>query len=609
MVAVGGVSAGMLARLKSEIVYAKGIFRALTRTGQVAEAPTRTIGDYLERWAADYADRPALIGQKEAFTYRELDARANRYAHWALARGLRKGDAVCLMMPNRPEYLAIWMGFARVGVATALINTNLTGPSLAHCVAIVGAKAAIVETSLRSQWAGAQQHLGADLAVLVHGEAAGVEKRIDEEVETFSAAPLAAHERPALTIDDSALFIFTSGTTGLPKAARITHSRALRVMFAFAAATNARAEDRLYNCLPMYHSNGGVIASGVALSVGGSCYIRERFSASEFWNDAIRHDCTMFIYVGELCRYLLNTPPSPNDRAHRIRLCVGNGLRPDIFSAFQERFGIRDVLEFYAATEGNVVLFNFDSHPGAVGRLPGWAAKRFPVKTVAFDVDEGVEKRDARGHCIECGIDEPGELLGEILQDPKKPAARFDGYADPAATRAKILRDVFRPGDAWFRTGDLLRRDARGYYYFVDRIGDTFRWKGENVSTTEVAETIATFPGVLEAIVYGVAVPAHDGRAGMAALVIDNIATFDLAGLRALIVERLPVYARPVFLRFRPKLDLTGTFKPKKTELVAQGFDPERAHDPIYFDDRGQGVYCRVDADFVAGVEAGAIQL
>ncbi len=267
------------------------------------------------------------------------------------------------------------------------------------------------------------------------------------------------------------------------------------------------------------------------------------------------------------------------------------------------------MLEFYAATEGNVVLFNFDSHPGAVGRLPGWAAKRFPVKTVAFDIDEGVEKRDARGHCIECGVDEPGELLGEILEDPNKPAARFDGYADPAATRAKILRDVFRPGDSWFRTGDLLRRDARGYYYFVDRIGDTFRWKGENVSTTEVAETIAVFPGVLEAIVYGVAVPAHDGRAGMAALVVDNVATFDLAGLRALIVERLPAYARPVFLRFRPKLDLTGTFKPKKTELVAQGFDPARADDPIFFDDRGQGVYSRVDADFVAGVEAGAIKL
>ncbi len=599
----------MLARLKSEIAYAKGILRAVSRTKAVAQTPTSTVGDYLERWAATYADRPALIGQSESFTYRVLDARANRYARWALAQGFHKGDAICLMMPNRPEYVAIWMGFARVGVATALINTNLTGPSLAHCVAIVGAKAAIVETTLGPQFAGAREHIGADLAVFVHGEATGGEKRIDREVETFSEAPLAAHERPALTIDDSALFIFTSGTTGLPKAARITHSRVLRIMLGFAAAANAQRQDRMYNCLPMYHSNGGVIAIGVALSVGGSCYIRERFSASEFWSDAIQHDCTLFIYVGELCRYLLNTPPSPGDRAHRIRLCVGNGLRPDIFSAFKARFGIRDVLEFYAATEGNVAMFNFDSHPGAVGRLPGWAAKRFPVKAVAFDVDEGVEKRDVQGRCIECGVDEPGELLGEILDDPSKPAARFDGYADPAATRAKILHDVFKPGDSWFRTGDLLRRDARGYYYFVDRIGDTFRWKGENVSTTEVAETIAVFPGVLEAIVYGVAVPAHDGRAGMAALVVDNVATFDLAGLRALIVERLPAYARPVFLRFRPKLDLTGTFKPKKTELVAQGYDPARADDPIFFDDRDQGVYSRVDADFVARVEAGAIQL
>jgi fatty-acyl-CoA synthase len=254
-------------------------------------------------------------------------------------------------------------------------------------------------------------------------------------------------------------------------------------------------------------------------------------------------------------------------------------------------------------------MFNLDSRPGAVGRVPAWAAKRFSIKTVAFDVNENIEKRDARGRCIECRVGESGELLGEILDDPSHPASRFDGYADSAATRAKILRDVFHPGDAWFRTGDLLRRDARGYYYFVDRIGDTFRWKGETVSTTEVAETIATFPGVLEAIVYGVAIPAHDGRAGMAALVIDNVATFDLAGLRALLVERLPAYARPLFLRFRRKLDLTSTFRPKKAELVAQGFDPARAGDPIFFDDRGQGVYARVDADFVAGVTAGAIKL
>jgi fatty-acyl-CoA synthase len=599
----------MLARLKSEIAYAKGIVRALRRTKVVAQSPNRTLGDHFDEWAAAHAAKPALLSQNESFTYRELDARTNRYARWALAHGLGKGDAVCLMMPNRPEYVAIWLGFARVGVATALINTNLVGPSLAHCVSIVGAKAAIVDASMARQFATAREHLPAGLAVYSHGAVPGGEPRIDVEVETFGAAPLAAGERPVLTINDGALFIFTSGTTGLPKAARITHSRVLRIMFGFAAAANATARDRMYVCLPMYHSNGGVIATGVALSVGGSCYIRDRFSASEFWSDAIERHCTLFTYVGELCRYLLNAPPSAKDRAHPIRLCVGNGLRPDIFAAFQARFGIRDVLEFYGATEGNVAMFNFDSHPGAVGRLPGWAAKRFPAKIVRYDVDEGIEKRDANGRCIECGPDEVGELLGEILDDPSKPAARFDGYADAAATKAKILRDVFRPGDAWFRTGDLLKRDALGYYYFVDRIGDTFRWKGENVSTTEVAETIDVFPGVLEAIVYGVAVPGHDGRAGMAALVVDNFATFDLAGLRASLAQRLPAYARPVFLRFRPNLDLTGTFKPKKAELVAQGFDPTRSDDPIFFDDRDRAGYVRVEADFVAAVEAGAVKL
>jgi len=599
----------MLARLKSELIYAKCILRALKRTKVVAQSPDRTLRDYFDEWAAAHGDRLALVSEHESFTYRELQARSNRYARWALARGLGKGDAVCLMMPNRPEYVAIWLGLARVGVATALINTNLAGPSLAHCVGIIAAKIAIIETSMATQFASAREHLPTDLVVYSHGPAPNGEPRLDDDVETFEGTALAAHEKPALTIGDPALFIYTSGTTGLPKAARITHSRALRIMLGFAAATNAGHGDRMYDCLPMYHTNGGVIAIGVALSVGASCFIRDRFSASEFWNDAVDHDCTMFTYVGELCRYLLNSPPGDRDRAHRIRLCVGNGLRPDIFLAFQTRFAIRDVLEFYAATEGNVALFNFDSHPGAVGRMPGWAASSFPVKIVAFDIDEGVEKRDARGRCIECRVDETGEMLGEILDDPSKPAARFDGYADAAATKSRILRDVFQPGDAWFRTGDLLRRDALGYYYFVDRIGDTFRWKGENVSTTEVAETIAVFPGVHEAIVYGVSVRGYEGRAGMAALVIDNVATFDLAGLRAFLAERLPAYARPVFLRFRPALDLTGTFKPKKTELIAQGFDLAGGGDPIYFDDRGQGVYSRVDADFVSAIEAGAIKL
>ncbi|MBV8474011.1 MAG: AMP-binding protein, partial [Hyphomicrobiales bacterium] len=289
----------MLARLKSEIAYARGILRALTRSTTIGKSPQRTIGDYFDDWARAHADKPALIGQSESFTYRELDARTNRYARWARARGLTKGDTVCLMMPNRPEYIAIWLGLARIGVATALITTNLAGRSLAHCVAIVGAKIAIVDASMAQQFASAREDLPAGLLVYSHGAAPDGAPRVDHEVEAYEEATLAADERPALTINDPALYIFTSGTTGLPKAARITHSRVLRIMVGFAAATNATPRDRMFNCLPMYHTNGGVIATGVALAVGGSCYIRDRFSVSEFWSDAIARDCTLFIYVGE----------------------------------------------------------------------------------------------------------------------------------------------------------------------------------------------------------------------------------------------------------------------------------------------------------------------
>ena len=436
------------------------------------------------------------------------------------------------------------------------------------------------------------------------------EKRIDLAVEDFSGDALGPDERPALTIEDPALFIYTSGTTGLPKAARITHSRALRIMYGFAAAANARADDRMYDCLPMYHTNGGVIAVGVALTVGGSCFIRERFSAHEFWAEATRRGCTMFIYVGELCRYLHNTavgrqrsrPPYSHGGRQRVEARhfrrVPGAFRhsPRVGVLCGHRRQRRAVQLRFAPRRGRPAAgLGGEALPDPHRRL----RRRRPTSRSATPT----------GHCLECGVDEPGELLGEILDDPGKPAAKFDGYCDPAATKAKILRDVFKPGDAWFRTGDLLKRDARGYYYFVDRIGDTFRWKGENVSTTEVAEAISAFPGVLEATVYGVAVPGHEGRAGMAAVVVDNVAEFDLAGLHAEIAERLPAYARPLFLRFRPKLDLTGTFKPRKVELVTQGFDPERCGDPVYFDDRHAGLYARVDADFVAAAKAGAIPL
>ena len=613
---------GLMANLKGDWATLKAAVRTLELTKPIAENPSRVFPVVVEELAATFGDAPALLSERETFSYRELNARANRYARWALARGLAKGDTVCLMMPSRPEYMAVWLGITRAGGAVALINTNLTGQSLAHCIDVVAPKHVIVTPELldalmkaaplirraAEQGEGpARQRRDAAPAVWLHGEADAELPRIDRDVEGRSGEALAVAERPALTIEDRALYIYTSGTTGLPKAANINHYRLMLGCFGFAGIMETRASDRMYGCLPMYHTTGGVVATGAVLVRGGAVAIRERFSAREFWDDVVRFDCTMVQYVGELCRYLVNAPPHPNETRHRLRLATGNGLRPDVWPAFKQRFRIPQILEFYAATEGNVSLFNFEGKEGAVGRLPWFLVWRYPVKVVRFDVEAERPVRDANGLCIECPAGEIGEVIGQILEDPAKPGARFEGYATAAETERKILRNAFAQGDAWFRTGDLMRRDARGHFYFVDRIGDTFRWKGENVATCEVAETLTLFPGVNEANVYGVKLEGREGRAGMAALVVD--VDLDLGALRAFVAERLPPYAQPLFLRLGAGIEVTATFKQKKIDLVRQGFDPAATDDPLFFNDPQAQAFVRIDVALYARIESGEVRL
>jgi fatty-acyl-CoA synthase len=360
-------------------------------------------------------------------------------------------------------------------------------------------------------------------------------------------------------------------------------------------------EDRVYVPLPLYHSAGGVMAAVGALLSGGGLVLARRFSASRFWTDCARFEATSFQYIGELCRYLLNTPEHPDERRHRVRVCIGNGLRPEIWGPFQERFGIPRIIEFYGATEGNVALMNFDGRVGAVGRMPRLVRRLLGIELIRYDVAKDAHERDARGFCIPCRPGEVGEAIGRLSQ-----AVRFEGYTSPEATEKKILRDVFKQGDAYFRTGDLLRQDDDDYFYFVDRIGDTFRWKGENVSTSEVAEALSVCPGVLEANVYGVAVPGQDGRAGMAALVVD--AGFDPAGLAERAKRELPAYARPLFVRLQPEIETTGTFKHRKVDLVSDGFDPAKISDPLFFLDGERG-YVPLDAALHARIVSGEVRV
>jgi fatty-acyl-CoA synthase len=375
----------------------------------------------------------------------------------------------------------------------------------------------------------------------------------------------------------------------------------------FAGMMNVEPADRMYNCLPMYHSVGGVQVPGAMLVAGGSVVLREKFSASQFWNDILRWDCTLFEYIGELCRYLLHTDPSPRETEHRIRLACGNGLAAEIWDVFKDRFRIPQILEFYAATEGSVSLFNVQGKRGAIGHIPPYLTHRFSPALIVIDTETGEPVRNEAGLCIPCAQNQAGEALGKVASDSAAIATRFEGYTSHDASEKKILRNVFAAGDAWFRTGDLMRRDEKGYYYFVDRIGDTFRRKGENVATTEVAEALSAFSGVQHANVYGVAVPGTEGRVGMAALVADR--DLNLADLRQYLATTLPSYARPVFLRLRSEADLTGTFKYSKTELIRHGYDPTASSDALYFDNEQSGAFVELNAALYRRIQNGEFRL
>ena len=585
---------------------AKDWLRALEMTGRIAAHPARTLAHVIDDFAQTHGDAPALLSHDARFDYRTLAGRAARYARWAVEQNVAKGDVVALLMPNCPEYMAVWLGISRVGGVVALLNTNLTGAALAHCINIVAPAHVIVAARLRDAFASALPHLAGRAKIWTHGAGPHGWPRIDEAVEQLSPELPAAGEERAVTIDDLALFIYTSGTTGLPKAANVDHGRLLLWSYWFAGLMDTGPSDRMYNCLPMYHSIGGIAAIGSVLVAGGSAFVREKFSAREFWDDVRRLDCTLFQYIGELCRYLLNAAAHPLERAHHLRLACGNGLRLDVWREFKARFGIPRILEFYASTEGNVTLFNVEGKPGAIGRAPPFLAHRLPAVLVKFDFEAGAPLRDARGFCTKCALNETGEALGCIGSDRGDIGRRFNGYTSADDTEKKILRDVFEPGDAWFRTGDLMRRDEQGFFYFVDRIGDTFRWKGENVATSEVAAALRAFAGVVDATVTGVEIPGCDGKAGMAVLATEG--EIDLAALHRHLAERLPPYARPLFATIRDAIEVTGTFKHRKT-VAEPRYDPAASADAIYFNDPARQAFVRLDADLYRRIRSGKVRL
>lgn len=597
---------GLLSRAGRELRYLRGLSGALGAIRTVASDSPNLVPDDWERVADLHGSRPALSMDGQELTYAQTEALANRVAAWARALGLERGDAVALVLPNRLDYVPLWLGLSKAGVIAALVNYNLQGSALCHCISVAGARHVIVDGDTAAAVAAARGRMDAPLTVWGL-DGADADQDLQAALAGASEARPDRAVRAGITAGDTAMYIYTSGTTGLPKAAKVAHVKAQTYMRSFAGAMRTSPKDRVFIVLPLYHSTGGLVGVGAALMGGGTAILRKRFSASSFWADVNAERATLFVYIGELCRYMVNQPERPGERGHQLRAAFGNGLRPEVWERFQSRFAIPQVLEFYGATEGNVSLVNFDGRPGSIGRVPNYLSKRFNVRLVRFDLATEQPMRGADGYCVPCPIGEVGEAIGQIGTEAR---THYVGYAEGGAGKGesgrKVIEGAFEPGDRWFRTGDLMRQDTDGYFYFVDRVGDTFRWKGENVSTSEVAEALSGAPGVKEANVYGVDVPGAEGRAGMAALVVGP--QFDPAALARHLEAELPAYARPLFLRLQPEIQTTGTFKYQKADLVAAGFDPARVGDPLLFRD-GEAGYAPLDGALHARIVSGQLRL
>ena len=544
---------------------------------------------------------PFLLYRDRRFTYREANLLANRYAEAYRAAGLRKGDVVALVLENRPELYWHFFGLAKLGVTASLVNSHAVGKPLAHAIRICGPKRVVVGSEVLPRF----DAVRSDIADVIGPGLASVD--IDVDPDGPSAEGPTWNERlpasltpdpietPLHTLGDLAAYIYTSGTTGAPKAALVKHHRFFRAGRIWGGfALQLRPGDVLYISLPLYHGNAMIIGMSSVVAFGATIALARKFSTTAFWDDCRKFDATAFLYIGELCRYLYGAPRRGNDRDHKIRAISGNGLRLDIWEAFQARFGIERIAEFYAATEGNIVTINLGGPAGSVGRMTvGQAIARWDEAKQDF-------MRGKDGRLQRCSLDEVGVLLGKISD-----LTGFDGYEDRKATEKKIVRDAFEPGDAWFNTGDLLRVDWRRNLYFADRLGDTFRWKGENVSTFEVQEQISTWPQVQEVNVFGVEVPGAEGRAGVAALVLAPGADFDPAAFKAHVDAALPKFARPVFVRIQDgALETTSTLKLKKGDLQREGVDPSKVRGKVFIRHPATDVYIPLDARLYGDLKA-----
>ncbi|MBT8149081.1 MAG: long-chain-acyl-CoA synthetase [Gammaproteobacteria bacterium] len=593
------------------------IFPTLAFFKQPGNDEKKSLGRMFQQTAANYPGKSAIVFEGGELNWREFNALANQFAHALKRLGVARGDTVALLMENRIEMLACIVALAKLGAVAGLINTSLSGRPLVHCITTVESKKCIVGEELLGSIVEVQEELGLKPGDFLWVADRALDERNDQgQFINDSRAPDWAVDLSAILPDmpdtnlpetddiragEKALYIFTSGTTGLPKAAVIYHRRYLSAATPYSKiALRAKPDDRIYVCLPLYHITGLGPGVGASFHSGASIFLRRRFSASRFWPEVQQYQTNLFVYVGELCRYLALQPECPEEKNNPIETMLGNGLRPDVWDAFRTRFKVNRISEIYGASEGNVGFINVLNKDRTIGTTSA------EIRLIKYDVDTDEMVRDRKGRLLQAKKGEPGLLLGKI--DAKY---QFDGYLDKDASESKILHDVVKPGDRWFNTGDLVRQIDVGFalglphYQFVDRVGDTFRWRAENVSTNEVGEIINGFEQVDMANVYGVEVPGAEGKAGMAALTLHPGVEFDPVAFSEFAQRELSAFSRPVFLRLQQAAETTGTFKLLKGNLRKESYHLDQVSEPIYVLKPRSKVYEPLQQDFYNKIIAG----
>ena len=546
----------------------------------------------------------ALKFEDQAFTYKELNEWANQIGHYYLSIGAKKGDVVAVMVENRPELIASVLGLAKIGVTSALVNTSQVGKVLAHSINLVKPFAVLVGEECRTAIDEIRQELNLDQNNFHWFANQETLKDAGEAPAGFINLAIASNEHPTFNVPttgsvqgkDGLFYIYTSGTTGLPKAVIFTNSRWTLAYGTYGHVLNLNEKDVMYCTLPLYHATGIVVCWCGVIAGSATLAIRRKYSTSSFWKDVQKFDASAFGYVGELCRYLMDAPVSELEKGHRVKKMIGNGMRSNIWNKFKERFGIEEILELYASSEGNVGFSNVFNFDNTVGFSPT------PYAVIQFDKEKNEPIRDKNGFCIKVKKGEVGLLVGKITR-----RSPFDGYTDPEKNKAVIMQNVLKQGDAYFNTGDLVRDIGFRHAQFVDRLGDTFRWKGENVSTTQVENIVSEYEKIAEAVVYGVEIPNTNGRAGMAAITLhdhDVLDEHDLTEIYACYKAALPAYAIPVFLRVQSKIETTGTFKHQKNKLKQEGFDLSQTDERILVLLPGNTAYCDLTPEIYSNIQS-----